>query len=302
VLKHWRVISNWIAMEAHLVRLFGRGARPSGVLQTQKVLSAEAVSQLRRQMDATHGGVGSAQTLVLEEGLEWKPMAFNSVDSEFSKLRAEQFENICRIWRVPMALVGDPSKSIGSTAETMGRFFVTYTLQPLLDAWEKAFAISLLSPEDRRRGYYLQHDISDFTTAESLTRWQANVAALTNGVMSVNEVRDREHMPPIDGGDTYRVPVNTQPATSQYHGQNSHVIDPNPTLTAPLQTPEPGRSGHALVPYQASEARMLETRHRLELALSRDPARLRLAAPPRAAARPRAEPWIEITGTPHEES
>ena len=234
---NWRTISNWISMEAHLNRLFTRGARPSGMLETDRILGPEQVKSMRENMDAIYGGPESGRTLVLEGGMKWKPVAFTSVESQFSELRREQLQTVARIWRIPGLLLQDPEKSIGSTAEVLGRFFVSFTLAPLLKAWEDACEISFLTKQERIWKYYIQHDTSEFTQAESLTRWQANVAALTNGVMNVNEIRDREHYPPIEGGDVYRVPVNTAPATQQYHGQNSHLIDPNPTIAAPLQAP-----------------------------------------------------------------
>jgi len=293
VLLNWRTVSNWIAMEGHLVRLFGRGAKPAGILKTERVLSKDAVALLRNQMDETHGGTGSAQTLVLQEGMQWQQASLNSVDSQFQELRKEQLWNVCRIWRVPPLLLQDPEKSIGSTAETLGRWFVTYTLAPLLKAWEKAFTLSLMKPEERRR-YYLRHDLTEFERAESQTRWQAYVAAVTNGIFSVNEVRNMESYAPIVAGDVYRQPVNTMPATNQYIGQHSHVMDPTQTLLAPVKT------NHASASGELHNRQMLEARNRLENFLTRHPSRLRLAAPPRAAARQRAEPWIEITETPEE--
>jgi HK97 family phage portal protein len=297
VMLNWRTISNWLVMEAHLSRLFGQGAKPAGVLKTQKVLSPEATGMLRQQFDATYGGSNSARTVVLQEGMEWQQMSLNSVDSQFQELRKEQLWNVCRIWRVPPLLLQDPEKSIGSTAETLGRWFLSYTLAPLLDAWEKALSISFLTSEERRR-YYLQHDVTEFTRAESQTRWQAYVAAVTNGIYSVNEVRNMEGFAPIDGGDVYRQPANTMPATNQYIGQTSHVTNPTQTLLAPLQAPQPGRALE-LRSYRAQEARMIEARRQLEHALTRPPGSLR-PAPPRARAQPRAEPWIEIAETPKE--
>jgi HK97 family phage portal protein len=292
VLLNRRTIANWIAMEAHLVRLFARGAKPSGVLKTQKVLSPEAIIQLRKQMDGTHGGAGSAQTLVLEEGMEWQQTSLSSVDSQFSELRKEQLQTVARIFRIPPLLLQDPEKAIGSTAETFGRWFISFTLAPLLEAWEQACALSFLTRNERINRYYLQHDTSEFTRAESQTRFQAYVAGLTNGVFNVNEVRSMENMAPIEGGDVYRVPVNTAPATQQYHGQNSHVIDPNPTLMPALP-----KNGRARAPAPASRA--IEAPARAPLLLpppdrrssssfgalaayvDRDPQRLRLVKPPK---------------------
>ncbi|MGO9547402.1 MAG: phage portal protein [Rhodomicrobium sp.] len=295
VMWNRETIAQWLVVEQHISRFFGRGARPAGVLETQKVLSPEATANLRTQLDSTHGGTGTSQTLVLEEGMKWTPSGQSFESSQLIELRKQQMQEVCRIWRIPPLLMQDPEKTIGSTAETLGRWFVTYTLSPLLDSWTQALSISLLTREERRQ-YFLLHDLTEFERAESQTRWQAYVAAVTNGIFNVNEVRGMESMEPIEGGDTFRVPLNTGPATgatNQYHGQNSHVTDPTQTLLGPLKT------GHARrpLPPQPQPSDLQQSRDRLERYLARSPERLRLTAPPKGVSnRPRAGA-IEVNPT-----
>jgi phage portal protein BeeE len=274
VLLNSETIAGWLVMEQHLSRFFGRGAKPSGVLESQRSLSPEGVKLLRTQFDATFGGyANSSQTIVLEEGMQWKPVSMTSVDAQFQELRRAQLFQVCRIWRIPPLLMQDAEKSgMGSTAETLARHFVTYTLSPHMEAWEQALAISLLTRDERRK-FYLQHDLAEFTRAESQTRWQAYIAGVTNGVLSPNEVRSMESLPPREGGDEYRMPLNLG-RTNQYDGQNSHIEDPNQTLLAPVKTSRAQRRARDLPP-SAWPASFGELAHYLD----RNPNRLRLAAP-----------------------
>jgi HK97 family phage portal protein len=273
-----------LVMERHVARLFGRGARPAGVLKTQRQLSAEAIKLLRTSLDSTHGGEGSAQTLVLEEGMDWAQMSMSSVDAQFQELRKQQLYQVCRIWRIPPILMQDETKSIGSSTEALGRQFISYTLAPLFKAWEQALELSLFAPEERR-AYYFLHDLSEFTRAESQARWQANVSAVVNGIMTVNEVRSMEALAPVEGGDERRVPVNTAPWQQGAVGQTAHAVNPTPTLLAPL---DPENQPHSRLQRPAQADAMRQSRDRLEHFLSRSPERLRLAAPPKGVARPRA--------------
>ncbi len=285
--------------ERHIARLFGRGARPAGVLKTQRALSADGIALLRRQIDERHGGSGSGQTLVLEEGMEWQQTTLSSVDTQFQEIRKQQLYEVCRIFRLPPILMQDPEKSIGSSVETLGRQFISYTLAPLLEAWEQALQLSLLTREDRRR-YYLLHDLSEFTRAESQARWQANVAAVINGIMTVNEVRSMEALAPVEGGDERRVPVNTAPWQQGAAGQTAHAVNPTQTMQAPLNPVHQGR--RALQPQPAHGAALQQSRDRLERFLAAPrPERLRLAAPPKDVSnRPQAgaidNPKIEDSG------
>jgi hypothetical protein len=247
--------------------------------------------------------------VVLEEGMDWQPIAFNSADSQFKELRDSLFIEIARIFRIPAALLQDPAKSGVNSTETFGRFFITFTLSPLLEAWEQAFQLSLFTREDRRR-YYLKHDLSEFTRAESQSRWQANVAAVINGILTANEVRAMEDVPPVEGGDTLRVPLNTGPATPHQGaapGQIAHMTDPTQTLLAPRQgharaVPQPPRGGPPL----------LQSREALERALATPTGRPRYAgwrAPNwpnpthlRMASAPRSQPPAIETAQPSKET
>jgi HK97 family phage portal protein len=263
-----------IAMEQHASRIFGRAARPAGVLKTQKVLSPEAIAQLRMQLDSTHGGKNSAQSLVLEEGMDWQQMSMDSVSSQFFELRKWQLSEVARIFRIPLILLQDYEKTSQNNTETLGRQFVSMTLQPWLTNWEQAISLSLLSPDESRQ-YYPRFDLSDFTRADTLSRYQAWVAGVTNGLLSPNEVRSWENLPPYEGGDEFHRPLNTGKAagTPATQGQLSHIVSPTETMTPALT--------------------LQSRRAELENFLARHPSRLRLTAPPRAATRPRADPSVE---------
>ncbi len=256
-------IALMIAMEEHASRIFGQGAKPSGVLQTSRVLSPESTAQLRTQFDSTFGGRNSARTVVLEEGMEWKAAQFNSVDTQFFELRKWQLSEVARIYRIPLILLQDFEKTSQNNTETLGRQFVSMTLQPWLTCWEQAISLSLLSPDERRQ-FYPRFDLSDFTRADTLARYQAWVAGVTNGLLSPNEVRSWENLPPYEGGDDFHRPLNTGKAagTPATQGQLSHVVSPTETMTPALT---------------------LQSRQRLETYLSRSPNRLRLTARPSAA-------------------
>ena len=177
--------------------------------------------------------------------MEWQQVSMSSVDAQFQEIRKQQLYEICRIWRIPPILLQDPEKSSLNNTETLGRFFLSYTLQPLLEAWEQSLQLSLLTRGERRQ-YYLQHDLNEFQRAESQARWTANVAATVNEIMTVNEVRAAEHLPPVEGGDERRVPVNTAPWQQGAVGQTAHAVNPSQTMLAPLnpgnQT-QPARCG-----------------------------------------------------------
>ena len=79
--------------------------------------------------------------------------------------------------------------------------FVTHTLRPWLAKLEDAF--STLLPDSA----YLAFNTDDLLRGDYATRIEGYSKLLQNGVLSTNEVRRKENMRPIDGGDVVRVPL-----------------------------------------------------------------------------------------------
>ena len=82
-------------------------------------------------------------------------------------------------------------------------------------------------------------------------------------------MRSMESLPPREGGDEYRVPLNLG-RTNQYDGQNSHVEDPTQTLLAPAKSGRAQRQARDWRP-----ASFGELAHHVDQTSNR----LRLAAP-----------------------
>jgi HK97 family phage portal protein len=201
-----------IAMEQHASRLFAQGARPSGVFKYAKTLGAEALKRLRDSFNAAHaGGENSGKTMILEDGMEFEPIQFTAVDMQFLELRRHQVAEIARVFRVPLHLLQELERATHHNAESMGRQFLSLTLLPWLKMWEGGIKRALLTSEERAT-HYAEFLTDDLARADLAARFQAYAQAVTNGLMSPNEVRAAENRPPYRGGDQFRLPLNTEDA------------------------------------------------------------------------------------------
>lgn len=201
-----------LAMEEHGARLFGSGARPSGIFKYGKTLGPEALKRLRESFNAAHaGGANSGRTLILEDGMEFAATQFSSVDSQFLELRRFQIAEIARVYRIPLHLLADMERATHANAESMGQQFLSLTLMPWLKMWEGAIRRALLTPEERRT-LYAEFLTDDLARADIAGRFEAYAKAVTNGLLSPNEVRAAENRSPYPGGDQFRLPLNTEAA------------------------------------------------------------------------------------------
>lgn len=202
-----------MALEEHGARLFSNGARPGGLFKYGKQLSAPILERLRDQLAGQQaGGANSGKTMILEDGMSFEPLTFNSVDAQFLELRQHQIAEIARAFRIPLHKLGELSRSTNNNIATQNGEFLTDCLLPQITAWEQAISLSLLTPEERKE-YFAEFDLDDFSRADILARFQAYALAITNGVMNPNEVRATENLPGYGPeGDVFTRQLNTAPA------------------------------------------------------------------------------------------
>lgn len=201
-----------LTLESHCAGLFGRGAKPSGLLKHTKKVGDDVLARLRNSFSAWYTGTAnSGRTMILEDGMEFEQLQLSSTDSQTLEMRRMQVAEVSRYWRVPLSLLNDLERVTHANAETLGQQFLTYCMMPILRAFCDAAAITLLTPEERDQ-YYFEFLIDDLTRAEIAKRFEAYSRAINAGVLNPNEARAMENRPAYAGGETFMRPVNTAPA------------------------------------------------------------------------------------------
>jgi HK97 family phage portal protein len=199
-----------LAMEAHAAGLFGNGARPGGVIEYAKSLTPKIAQRLKESFDAQHGGARkSGKTLILEDGMQFKPLTMTSADAQFLEMRRLQVAEIARVFRIPLHLLQDLERTTHANAESLGQQFLTFTLLPYLHNFEEAIRRSLLTREERQT-YFAEFLVDDLTRADIGARFEAYAKAIENGILNPNEARAAENRAPYEGGGQFRRPMNTE--------------------------------------------------------------------------------------------
>lgn len=65
-----------------------------------------------------------------------------------------------------------------------------------------------LLPRSARPQTYLEHNFDALTRGDIQERYEAYSMAVTNGILTRNEVRAKENLPAIAGGDQMLTPLN----------------------------------------------------------------------------------------------
>lgn len=199
-----------LAQEDHGATVFKYGARPSTVLVHPKALGPEGIENLRSSLDEFRaGGDKEGRALILEEGIEVKPLAMTAEDAQWIESRKFSRSDIAMFFGVPPHMIGDTEKSTswgtGIASQTQG--FVTFCAEDDLTTWEETINRDLIADNDN--DIYARFNRASLVKGDIKMRWEAHVKALQWGVMSPNEVRALEDLNPREGGDIYYPPPNT---------------------------------------------------------------------------------------------
>ncbi len=209
-----------LTLEAHCAGLFGRGAKPSGILKVKGKKTPEALQRIRALFTRFYSGADAEhRTMMFDDDMDFTQIQLNSVDAQTLEMRRFQIEEVSRFWRVPLHLVNEMDRATHANAESMGQQFLTFCMLPILRLWCDALAITLLSP-DERETLYFEFLVDDLARADIAARFSAMSGAISAGILNPNEARAMENRPPYAGGETFMRPVNTAPAptTGGAHG------------------------------------------------------------------------------------
>lgn len=117
--------------------LLDNAARPSGAIvyrgaDGQASMSEDQYSRLVDEMESQHQGARNAgRPMLLEGGLDWKPMGFSPSDMEFQKTKEAAAREISVAFGVPPMLLGIPGDATYANYQEANRAFYRLTVLPL---------------------------------------------------------------------------------------------------------------------------------------------------------------------------
>lgn len=194
-------------------REFLNGLKVGGFLKAgTTTLKPEQRDALREALAKFGLPENAGKWMILEAGFEPASsagMKVNPIDAQLLESRYFGIEEVCRAFRVPPQLIGhtDKASSWASSLENTNLGFLTYGLRPTLVRIEQAISKQLLSPAERL-SYRPKFAVEGLLRADSAARSSFYNQMLQNGVMSRNDVRGLEDLPPVDGGDVLTVQLN----------------------------------------------------------------------------------------------
>jgi HK97 family phage portal protein len=114
--------------------LLDNAARPSGALVVGGATLTDAqFDRLKGELEANYQGAGNAgRPLLLEGGLDWRPLSLSPKDMDFVEAKAAAAREIALAFGVPPLLLGLPGDSTHANYAEANRAFYRQTVIPLV--------------------------------------------------------------------------------------------------------------------------------------------------------------------------
>lgn len=198
-----------LSYERFGVNFYKNGANSSGVIEYPGALADTAYERLKKDFAKSYQGLANTgKPIILEGGAKFSQLAIKPADAQLIENKKFQLEDIARIYRVPLHLIQNLDGATFSNIEQQSLEFVMYTMLPWFKRWEENINMQLLTPLERKAGFYLEFNISSLLRGDMQSRAMAYAQGRQWGWLSVNDIRKLENMPPIPNGDIYMMPLN----------------------------------------------------------------------------------------------
>ncbi len=190
-----------LGAEESVNRIANSGFKQGGVLQIDKILTPDQRKKLKENFNDITSGKEEALR-VLEAGMKFTPTSMLPKDVQLLESRKFQLEDICRFFDVPPVLIHDMSSSTvwGSGITEIVRGWYKLGLAPYREKVKDSIQTQLLDISEREV-IEPDFDIDELLRGNEKERYEGYQVAIRSGVMSPNECRSQEGLPPDKSGD-----------------------------------------------------------------------------------------------------
>ena len=192
-----------LAAQEYGSRYFKNDANPGGVLKHPQSLSDEAFKRLKKTISENHEGLSNKHRfMLLEEGMSWEKVGLSPQDSQMLETTKYSGTQISGMFRVPPHMVGLLDRATFSNIEQQSIEFLTGGIYPWTKKWEEAIGLRLFMDFERPE-YYAEFISDGYLRGDIAARTSYYSTGIQNGWLSVNDIRRKENMNPVAGGDKY---------------------------------------------------------------------------------------------------
>lgn len=245
-----------IRIQNNSATFFENMSRPSGQLTAPGAISDPTAERLKTEFERNFSGGKIGRLLVTGDGLKYEPMTIPAADAQLIEQLRWTVEDVARCFRVPLHKIASGQNPTFNNVASMNQDYYSQTLQTHIEAIEVLLDEGLNLANVKEYEYGVEFDLEGLMRMDPLTRADVSAKQAGAGILSPNEARMRENLPPVEGGNTpYLQQQNWSLAALAKRDQREP--EQQPALPAPTPAGEPDNAQSDMMQLTAHVARKL---------------------------------------------
>ena len=188
---------------------FLNSSRPDAIIKNPEVsLTPEQKQDIKDSWTKNYQGVGrSSKVAILEGGLEYQIISLSQKDMDYIEGLRFTRDDMLVLFKVPKSILAITDDVNRSNSETGMYIFLSETIVPKLKRLMDKINEEMIIPDFGDEFYV---EFVDPTPANRDMELKEYESGLTNNYLLINEVRQKEGLPPIKGGWSIYMPIMNQ--------------------------------------------------------------------------------------------
>lgn len=246
-----------LAAEKYAALFYANHAVLNGALVTDEPLSEEDAKLVKQRFLDAQGGDKRHSIALLHGGLKYEEFGTKQRDAQYLETRKFAVAEISRVWGVPLSLVNDSEGLPRATTEQLSMDFKQHGIAPTVENMEQQLNLKLLTPREGET-IFIKFNVDSMLRADLKTRYEAYMRGRQAGILSADEARDLENLPPLPDelGRTWWVPVNVTAI-------GGPAVPPSPAVDGEADTRSAACGCGAGHPHETRSTRAVPARLRL---------------------------------------
>lgn len=191
------------AMQKASAAFFKNMAQPSGILTAPGAISDPTAARLKEEWNDKFSGHNVGRVAVLGDGLKFEPITITAAAAQQVEQLRLSAEMVCSAFGVPAFMVGVTPPPTYTNIESLTQQYWSQCLQTHMEGVECGLTDGLeLYEAGTALEMAVKLDLEVLLRMDTASRFNAWKTGISAGMMSPNEARLKENLPPVEGGDS----------------------------------------------------------------------------------------------------
>lgn len=190
------------AMQGHHIQensahFFRNGSKPSGVIEVPGTITDENARKLKANWETGYTGENAGKTGLLSNGAKYNPISMSADDAKVVEQLQMSEKIVCSTFHVPAYKAGVGELPSYDNIEALEQQYYSQCLQTLIESIELLLDEAFELEDDAGTEF----DVSALLRMDSERRIKTLGEGVKNTILTPNEARRSENLPPVTGGD-----------------------------------------------------------------------------------------------------